>query len=164
MSTSPYAPPKASVDDIVPNAEASPALWNPNAAASWSLFLSPIFGAVLHMKNWQALGETEKARQSKVWVIVCIAFFAVLAIAAVLLPESKGVDLGFRAGAFGLLIAWYTQSARPQARHIAGRFGTSYPKRGWGKPLLYALLCFLGYLVVVFVFALIAALIAGEGW
>ena len=37
------------------------------------------------------------------------------------------------------------------------------PKKGWGKPLLYALLCFAGYLAVVFVVALAAALVMGEG-
>ena len=164
MTTNPYAPPKAALDDVVPGPDAAaPALWNPNAAASWSLFLSPVFGAVLHMKNWQALGETKKAEQSRMWVIASVAFFGILAVAAALLPESKVVDLGARAGAFGLLIAWYTQSARPQARYIAGRFGTSYPKKGWGKPLLYALLCFAGYLAVVFVVALAAALVMGEG-
>ncbi|MBL0726268.1 hypothetical protein [Piscinibacter sp. HJYY11] len=113
------------------------------------------------MKNWQALGEKEKADQSKMWLIGSIAFFVVLAITATLMPESKEVDLLFRAGAFGLLIAWYVQSARPQARYIAGRFGASYPKKGWGKPLLYALLCFVGYLAVVFVVALVLGLASG---
>lgn len=156
----PYAPPKASLDDV-PQAEAAPALWNPNAAASWSLFLSPIFGAFLHMKNWQALGDSKKADEARTWVYVCIGFFVLLSIIAVLLPESKGIDLAFRAGAFGLLIAWYIMSARPQSRYIAGRFGISYPRKGWGKPLLYALLCFIGYLAVVFVVALVVSLITG---
>jgi hypothetical protein len=51
MTTNLYAPPKAQVADIV-QGEAAPALWNPGAAASWSLLLSPAFGAFLHMKNW----------------------------------------------------------------------------------------------------------------
>jgi hypothetical protein len=43
------------------DADAAPALWNPNAAANWSLLFSPMFGAWLHMKNWAALGEPERA-------------------------------------------------------------------------------------------------------
>jgi hypothetical protein len=50
MTTNLYAPPKAQVADIV-QAEAAPALWNPGAAASWSLLLSPAFGAILHPHN-----------------------------------------------------------------------------------------------------------------
>jgi hypothetical protein len=60
----PYAPPKAAVEDVV-TFEPSPALWNPNAAASWSLLFTPIFGSLLHMKNWQAMGNREKAASSK---------------------------------------------------------------------------------------------------
>lgn len=33
------------------------ALWNPNAAANWSLLFTPLFGAYLHMLNWRSLGE-----------------------------------------------------------------------------------------------------------
>ena len=54
MTPNPYAPPKAEVADVG-RTEVAPALWNPNAAASWSLLFSPAFGAFLHMKNWQAL-------------------------------------------------------------------------------------------------------------
>ena len=64
MSTNPYAPPKAVVADIAPRQD-SPPLWNPNAAANWSLLLSPAFGAFLHMKNWEELGEPAKAAASK---------------------------------------------------------------------------------------------------
>ena len=60
----PFAPPQAEVADV-PTGEAAPALWNPNAASSWSLLFSPIFGAYLHMQNWQALGQPDKAEQCR---------------------------------------------------------------------------------------------------
>ena len=50
MNPNPYAPPTARVDDVA-TGDAAPALWNPNAAANWSLLFSPAFGAWLHMKN-----------------------------------------------------------------------------------------------------------------
>lgn len=162
MSTNPYAPPKAPVEDALPAGERAPALWNPNAAAIWGLLLSPIFGAVLHMKNWQALGDAKKAAESRMWAIACSGFFIVLILASILFEESKALDLVSRAGGFGLLIAWYIQSARTQIRYIAGRFGTTYPRRGWGKPLLYAFLVFVAFMVVVFVLALVTGAASGE--
>jgi len=153
MSTNPYAPPKANVDDVnaAPVVNEAPPLWNPSAAARWSLLLSPIFGATLHMKNWQALGETEKAAQSRKWVWGSVAFFVLLITAGLFLPDSKQTDLFSRAAGLGLLIAWYSASARGQIRFVAGRFGINYPKKGWTRPLLYALLAFFALIAVVVV-------------
>lgn len=164
MSHNPYAPPTAKVEDIsLRPTEASPPLWNPSAAARWSLLFSPIFGAALQMKNWQALGEPEKAAQSKQWLIASIAFFAVLFVLGIVLPESRSVDLAFRGAGIGLLVAWYMLSAKLQVAHVAARFGTTYPRKGWGKPMLYALLCFIAFLVVVFVVAFVVGMFQGEG-
>ena len=160
MSTNPYAPPKADVDDIpvVPVSNEAPRLWNPSAAARWSLLLSPIFGAMLHMKNWQAMGETEKAAQSKKWVWGCVAFFVLLVAAGMVLPDTREIDLLSRGAGLGLLIAWYSLSARDQVRFITRRFGTDYAKRGWGRPLLYALLVFFAFIAIVFVIAFAAGM------
>ena len=32
-------------------------IWNPNAAANWSLIFTPAFGAYIQMLNWQRLGQ-----------------------------------------------------------------------------------------------------------
>ena len=55
-----YAPPTAHVDDVhaARQSAVAPPLWNPGAAMAWSLLFSPIFGAFVHMKNWQALGPS----------------------------------------------------------------------------------------------------------
>src|SRR3954452_13849407 len=99
MNTNPYAPPTANVEDVS-STKVSPALWNPSAAARWSFLLSPIFGAILHMKNWQALGESEKAVQSRYWVLGNIAFFLLLLVASFILPDSKVFDVGARGAGF----------------------------------------------------------------
>jgi len=152
MSTNPYAPPKANVDDVevAPVIDEAPPLWNPSAAARWSLLLSPIFGATLHMKNWQAMGETEKAAQSKWWLWGSVGFFVLLVVVGMILPDTKEIDLLSRGAGLGLLIAWYSLSARDQVRFITRRFGSDYPKRGWGRPLLYALLVFFTFIAIVF--------------
>ena len=36
-------------------------IWNPNAAANWSLLFTPAFGAYIHYLNWQKMGKTEVA-------------------------------------------------------------------------------------------------------
>ena len=163
MSANPYAPPTAQVDDVHPGAgEAAPALWNPGAAAKWSFLFTPIFGATVQMKNWQALGEPEKAAKSKQWLIGSIAFFALLFALGMVLPDTKGVDAAFRGAGIGLLVAWYTLSAKLQVAHVAARFGTAYPRKGWGLPLLYAVGGLVAFLAAVFAVALAVGLLQGE--
>jgi hypothetical protein len=57
-------------------------LWNPQAAVSWSLLLSPIFGAYIHAKNWSEIGELDEARRSKMWVYGGIIWAGLLAALA----------------------------------------------------------------------------------
>lgn len=64
MSYNPYAAPQSDLDTQSKGLE-NVALWNPNAAGLWSLLFTPIFGSIIHMKNWNALGQPEKARASK---------------------------------------------------------------------------------------------------
>ena len=70
MDDNRYAPPKAEVEGTALESGAAPTLWNPNAAANWSLLFSPIFGTWLHMLNWRALGEAERAESAKTWLMV----------------------------------------------------------------------------------------------
>jgi hypothetical protein len=143
-----YAPPKAAVADVPVNRE-SPALWNPNSAANWSLIFSPAFGAFLHMKNWEALGEPAKASAAKIWVAVTLVALIGIATAAALLPGARFVDALLRAVGVVLLLSWYFSSGRAQTAYVKSRFGKSYPKRGWGKPLLLASLAVIAFFVYV---------------
>ncbi len=150
----PYAPPQAEVSDVV-TLEQAPPLWNPNAAASWSLVFSPIFGAYLHMRNWQALGQADKAATSKNWIIAVIAFFVVSMGLSMALPESKGLDLIGRVGGFALLLGWYYSIGKSQQAYVLARYGKTYPRRGWLLPLLAALGSLLAFFAVLFVVALL---------
>lgn len=141
------SPPTASVEDV-PQYKESPALWNPGAAAGWSLLFTPIFGATVQMKNWQALGEPAKAAQSKLWVLGSIVFIALLMVLGNFLPETKAVDYGIRGAGLGLLITWYNLSSRDQESYVAARFGTTYSRRRWGRPLLYTVLGILGVFTI----------------
>ncbi len=154
MTPNRYAPPTAQVADVAPQEEA-PALWNPNAAANWCLLFSPAFGALVHMKNWQALGRHDKAAASRVWAILSLVVIGGFSCLAALLPTAPGLDALARLGAFSLLVAWYFSSARAQAKYVKQRFGTSYPRKGWGKPILLAILVLAAFFVAVVLLAIV---------
>ena len=91
------------------------ALWNPNAAAGWSILFTPVFGAYLHMLNWRALGEREQEQASLLWVYAGALFIAaLLVIDATALDHTTG-DALTRTIEFGFLVAWYFLSAHAQA-------------------------------------------------
>lgn len=163
MDQNPYAPPTAEVDDTPPHPAAAPApaLWNPNAAALWSLLLTPAFGAFLHMKNWQALGESARAETSRKWFVGVIAVMLGAALVGLLLPESKAVDAFSRAFGLALLISWYMQNGRGQIQFVLGRYGKAYPRRGWALALLYGVLGMAAYLGALFVIGFLAAMVFG---
>jgi hypothetical protein len=145
VERNPYAPPTAEVADVGLGA-AAPALWNPGAAANWSLLFSPVFGAFLHMKNWQALGEPAKAATAKLWVISTLVITIGVSVAAILMPANNTLGGISRLIGFVLLIGWYASSGRGQMAYVKTQFGKDYPRKGWGIPLLLALLALFGFI------------------
>ena len=127
---------------------ARPRLWNPNAAANWSLLFTPIFGAYLHAANWRALGKPERAKVNVAWVLAGVFFLAVN-FAALLVPESAMTAQVLRFGGVGLLVSWYFGQGRPQAKYVRETYGRDYDRRGWGVPLLCAVAGTLAYLGAV---------------
>jgi len=116
------------------------ALWNPNAAANWSLLFSPVFGAWLHAKNWAALGDDAKAKQSMYWVYGGIAALLI----AIFLPDKIG-----RAVGIGFLFGWYFSFAKQQVKYVKETLGGAYEKKGWAKPLGIAAGCFTAFIFVI---------------
>jgi len=145
MTTNPYSPPTARVADRQ-ELEEAPAIWNPNAAANWSLVFSPALGAFLHMLNWQALGEPGKAASAKGWFIASLVMLGAYLVFGLVLSEgaTQGVGLAY-------LLAWYFSAGREQARYVKDKFGRTYPRRGWAKPLLIGVLAIFGYVVLAFI-------------
>jgi hypothetical protein len=56
--------------------EAAGAIWNPAAAARWSLLFTPAFGAFIHMRNWQTLEQPERAASARRWFLASLALLA----------------------------------------------------------------------------------------
>lgn len=146
MQTNPYAPPVAEVADAPQTLVERPALWNPWAAVLWSILLSPAFGSYLHMKNWLALGEAEKAKTQRNWFVGVIAALLAIMISAIFFPESTLLDLLSRAGGLALLLSWYYSSGKSQRTVVESRFGSDYPRKGWLKPILAAVAVFVGFM------------------
>ncbi len=140
INYNPFEPPKADVQDMperpLPPGGQAPPLWNPGAAVAWSLLFTPTFGAYLHMRNWQALGEPERAASARQWCVVSLAVTFVLMLSALFLPESRLMDLIGRVAGLALLLAWYYSSGKSQRFYVLARYGKTYPRRGWGQPLL----------------------------
>ena len=155
MTPNPYEPPKAEVGDIT-RQDPSPPLWNPNAAANWSLLFSAAFGAFLHMKNWQALGHPDKARSAKTWFVLTLVLFGGFAVALVVTPSLNRYVGSVRLVGFLLLLCWYFGSGRGQAAYVKEHCGNIYPKRGWFKPLTVALIALFAYIAL---FTIVAAVL-----
>ena len=145
-----YRPPQ-SEDFGSGTGQTAPALWNPTAAACWSLLFSPIFGAALHMFNARAMGdaELEKLNKGFMW-----GTLAVLVI-AILLAIFSGIKANFVGPA--VLGAWYGAVGRKQVALVKERYGSNYPRRSWGKPILFGVLGIVALYVCIFILLFIAA-------
>lgn len=145
-----YRPPQSN-DFGSGTGQEAPALWNPNAAACWSLLFSPIFGAALHMFNARAMGdaELEKLNKGFMW-----GTLAVLVI-AILLAIFSGIKANFVG--IAALGAWYGAVGRKQVALVKERYGSNYPRRSWGKPILFGILGIVALYVCIFILLFIAS-------
>jgi len=132
-----YAPPKANVVDAPVGSEPAPALWNPNAAASWSLLFSTIFGSYLHWKNEERIGDARRTAAARNWFFASVAVVGLSVAFAIMGPRTgeatgRGLNLVY-------LLAWYFAAAKPQAKYVQEHYGSGYPRRGWFAPILAAI-------------------------
>ncbi len=137
-------------------------LWNPTAAALWSLLFTPAFGAWLHMRNWERLGQPAKARQSRYWfagvLLMTLASSAAGAAGALLGREDLVAPWWASLALFG---AWAAVSAYPQIQHVDDHHGESYARRSWAAPILIGLVAIAA---IPFTIAVIAGYRAAAGY
>jgi len=144
-------------EEVEKPAGSSAPLWNPNAAANWSLLFTPVFGAYVHSKNWQALGEQQHAKASMNWVYMGLALLVFYVLLGVFVPNEKAADGIARLLGFIFLLSWYFTSAKAQAKYVKTAFGNSYARKPWGKTLLLGVAGIFGYMA----FALIVGFLLG---
>lgn len=131
------------------------AIWNPNAAANWSLVFSPAFGSYIQMLNWRALGEPEKAASSQKWFYVSLGMLVVYLCMGIFMDDSKAADGAARGLGLLLLLVWYFSSGRAQIKYVKEKLGTSYTKKSWGKALLIGIGAIFGYFIVAVLVGLV---------
>lgn len=114
-------------------------LWNPNAAANWSLLFTPIFGSYLQMKNWQALGKPEDANTAKNWIIFTIIFILFINFATPFIwDDVEKVTTISRGLGFWYIIIWYFAYAKKQPKYVKEKLNDNYQKKSWIIPLISA--------------------------
>ena len=148
MIDNPYQAPEADLTQNPSAAAVAPPLWNPDAIGNWSLLLTPLFGAFLVARNWQALGEYGRARRASYWFYIGLPLY----FFAIALPVAG----------FALLVIWYFFSNRPQAKYVRERFGTNYPRRPWLAPIGITMGLFFG-VTALFIFIARTMFQAGFG-
>jgi hypothetical protein len=113
-----------------------PALWNPKAAACWSLLFSPVFGAFLHARNADALGRVGEAKANRIWFYILIAYIGFdFATIFIFIPIPRGL---FDLVPTVLLFVWYLSLGKKQVAYVKGTWRDGYERKSWKEPLLIA--------------------------
>lgn len=128
---------------IPPTKSKVPSLWNPNAAANWSLLFTPVFGSYLQMKNWEALGNNDETSNARNWLIFSIVFILFINFGTPFI-WSDPVKLNTYPRSLGFLyiIVWYFSFARIQPKYVKDKLKDRYQKKSWTVPLLSAVVIF----------------------
>lgn len=124
----------------------SNALWNPAAAANWSLIFTPAFGSYLQMLNWRTLGERERAATARVWFYVSLAMLGLYVAIRLLTGDRSYASV--QPLLFLYLFVWYFAVGRSQAKYVKERFGSTYPRKGWAKPIMRGIAVLIGYALI----------------
>lgn len=149
--------------------KALPRLWNPNAAANWSILFTPAFGAFCYAANWRTLGDDRRARANTRWAWTAIGvWLSILVLAIVnffILPLGSTISnvtlITCRWLPWVILLGWYLSEGRPHARFVRDSLGKRYLKRGWAFPILTALPLWALY---VFLFVGLPLLLTMRDW
>ena len=115
----------------------------------FSLFFTPVFGALVQMKNWRTLHQEAEARQSFWWSMAGCGILALDPLFSLILTESKVVDCTITL----LLLylgSWIFFSARRQIHYVRRHFPRGYGRKSWLPILPLGLAGYLVYLLVGF--------------
>ena len=131
--SNPYSSPENSShlsNSEINNTQPALELWNPEAAACWSLVFTPVFGSIIISKNWRRIGNTEEATYAKNWVYISlIAILGSIVLQFTSLAGSIGQFLPIV-----FLLLWYFCSAKRQAKYLKNE-SVVYQKKSWFRPL-----------------------------
>lgn len=101
-------------------------MWTPDVVGLWSLLLSTVFGSILLLLNWKAIGDQRRVTLSWLWLLASIA--------------SVFASLFIPFGTLIFLVIWYFGHQSKQTEYVTERWGLVYPRRRWVLPVLVGLL------------------------
>jgi hypothetical protein len=116
------------------------AIWNPAAAACWSIVFTPAFGAYLLMRNWEVLGERQQAAMARKWYVFSLGLLAVQLVSTALNERLNSQSNVMHWFGIAYLLAWSAAAALPQAWLVRARYGAAYPRKRWDEALLAAVI------------------------
>lgn len=116
-------------------------LWSPDKAAFFSVFFTPIFGAIIHALNWKMLGQKKLAVQSWIWAGAIFILFNLVAVYAYSKQYSYDSIEGFlKLTQLVSIVIWYFLSARKQSKYVVNHFKDGYTRNGWFNPFCIAII------------------------
>ena len=115
-------------------------LWNPDSAAFFSLFFTPLFGAVLHFINSRAIPD--QTVKVKALVFLLLGLVATGGAPAITFRAEVTVKNAFAASgmASAYTVLWYLLAGFGQSKWVSTRYGARYQKKTLLVPLLLAAL------------------------
>ena len=119
-------------------------LWDPKVAFRLSFLFSPIFSIWIHVKNWKALNQKSKAKNSMIWLYGAIVLMVIILI----IPNANATP------SILISVVWFFVSGNKQIKYIEENH-IEYQKKSWKKPIFITLGVIMGIVLlamVVFVF------------
>jgi hypothetical protein len=123
------------------------ALWNPSAAACWSVIFTPAFGAFLLMRNWEALGDERQAAAARKWFVSGVGLLVVRLLSGAVNTRLNTESNLIHWVSWAYLLAWWVMAVAPQARLVRSRLGADYPRQVWDYALVLAVAGGFAYLM-----------------
>jgi hypothetical protein len=123
------------------------AIWNPSAAATWSLIFTPAFGAFIHMQNWQALGQPQQAAAARRWFYASLGLLMLQVFTRAINARLGSEPMLLHPVGLLFLLVWYFGAARQQAMLVKARYGAGYRRKSWDSVLLCAVVAGVAYAV-----------------
>jgi hypothetical protein len=124
------------------------AIWNPAAAACWSIVFTPAFGAYLVMRNWETLGDTRQAMIARKWFCFSLGLLVVQLLSTAIDSRVNSESNLMHWVGLAFLLAWWIGAALPQMLRVRARFGSGYERKGWDAALMTAVVAGIIYVAV----------------
>lgn len=107
---------------------ASP-VFSPDAAAAWSLLLTPAFGAGLHLLNARTLHDQHLLRLAWPTFIGLLVASGVAIVWAMRMAVDVSAPFRGSLGVSLLTLIWYFTAGQVQSKQLIARHGPRYPRR-----------------------------------